>query len=364
MDQVAVSPVVVPEAKLKDFCNKVWMKLGVPEKDAITTTDVLVLADLRGIESHGVARLPRYYNDLKNGWTKPTDESRIVKETKATAIIDAGQSLGQVVGRKGMELAIKKAKETAVGIVSVRNSHHYGIAGYYSLMALEHDLIGVSMTNAAPLVVPTFGSAANLGTNPISLTAPALKERPFVLDMATSVVPRGKLEVYDRIGKKIPLGWAVDANGRGTTDPRTVLDALSKRLGGGILPLGGEGEEHSGHKGYGLALMVDVLCGILSGAAAGLGVDVKKERPNVGHFFMAIDPAAFRPLDEFKRDMDLLTGELKNSPKAQGQSRIYVHGEKSYARMEKYRREGIPLGGKVVESLKQVGTDLGVPWPV
>ncbi len=171
VDQVTVQKqVVVPEARLKDFCNKVWMKMGVPAPDAKITTDVLVLADLRGIESHGVARLPRYYGDLKNGWTKPTDESRIVKETKATAMIDGGQSLGQVVGRKGMELAIKKAKETAVGIVSVRNSHHYGIAGYYSLMALEHDLIGMSMTNAAPLVVPTFGRNAMLGTNPISLT--------------------------------------------------------------------------------------------------------------------------------------------------------------------------------------------------
>jgi L-2-hydroxycarboxylate dehydrogenase (NAD+) len=340
------------------------MKLGVPEKDAKVTTDVLVLADLRGVESHGVARLPRYYTDLKNGWTKPTDQSKIVKETKATALIDAGQSLGQVVGRKGMELAIKKAKETAVGIVSVSNSHHYGIAGYYSLMALEHDLIGVSMTNAAPLVVPTFGSTAILGTNPISLTAPAEKEKPFVLDMATSVVPRGKLEVYDRQKKLMPLGWAVDTTGRGTSDPHAVLDALSKRLGGGILPLGGEGEEHSGHKGYGLALMVDVLSGVLSGSSTGLGVDVDKTKPNVGHFFMVIDPSAFRPLDEFKRDMDRLARELKNSPKAQGQSRIYVHGEKSSARIDKYRREGIPLGGPVVNEMKRVGNEIGVPWPL
>ncbi len=365
VDQVTVQKqVVVPEAKLKDFCNKVWMKLGVPVQDARVTTDVLVLADLRGIESHGVARLPRYYADLKNGWTTPTDQSKIVRETKATAMIDGGQSLGQVVGRKGMELAIKKAKETAVGIVSVRNSHHYGIAGYYSLMALEHDLIGMSMTNAAPLVVPTFGRNAILGTNPISLTAPAGKERAFVLDMATSVVPRGKLEVYDRQGKKMPLGWAVDKTGRGTEDAHAVLDALSKRLGGGILPLGGEGEEHSGHKGYGLALMVDVLSGVLSGSATGLGVDVNKEKPNVGHFFMALDPAAVRPLDEFKKDMDRLARELKGSPKAEGQSRIYVHGEKSYARMEKFRREGIPLGPKVVEAMKQVGTEIGVPWLV
>jgi len=362
--QSTVSQITIPERKLKDFCNSVWIKLGVPEKDAETTTDVLVLADLRGVDSHGVARLPRYYTDLKNGWTKPTDESRIVRETKATAMIDGGQSLGQVVGRKGMEVAIKKAKDTAVGIVSVRNSHHYGIAGYYSLMALEHDLIGVSMTNAAPLVVPTFGRTAILGTNPISLTAPASKEQPFVLDMATSVVPRGKLEVYDRLKKTMPMGWAVDTTGTGTPDPHIVLDALSRRLGGGILPLGGEGEEHSGHKGYGLALMVDVLSGVLSGSATGLGVDVDKAKPNVGHFFMAIDPAAFRPLDEFKRDMDRLARELKDSPKAQGQNRIYVHGEKSCARMEKYRREGIPLTAPVVESMKKVGSEIGVPWPV
>jgi L-2-hydroxycarboxylate dehydrogenase (NAD+) len=364
MAQSAVSQVTIPEQKLRDFCNKVWMKMGVPERDAHVTTDVLVLADLRGVESHGVARLPRYYNDLKNGWTKPTDQSRIVKETKATALIDAGQSLGQVVGRKGMELAIRKAKETAVGIVSVFNSHHYGIAGYYALLALEHNLIGVSMTNAAPLVVPTFGSTAILGTNPISLTAPADREKPFVLDMATSVVPRGKLEVYDRQKKIMPLGWAVDTTGRSTSDPHEVLNALSKRLGGGILPLGGEGEEHSGHKGYGLALMVDILTGVLSGSATGLGVDVDKARPNVGHFFMAIDPAAFRPLDEFKRDMDRLARELKNSPKAHGQNRIYVHGEKSSARVEKYRIEGIPLGASVVNEMKRVGSEIGVPWPI
>ncbi len=362
MDQVTVNHVTVQESRLKEFCNRVWMKLGVPERDAHVTTDVLVLADLRGVDSHGVARLPRYYTDLKNGWTKPTDQSKIVKETKATALIDGGQSLGQVVGRKGMELAIKKAKDTAIGIVSVRNSHHYGIAGYYSLMALDHDLIGVSMTNAAPLVVPTFGRTAILGTNPISLTAPASREKPFVLDMATSVVPRGKVEVYDRLKKKMPLGWTVDATGRGTSDPHSVLEALSKRLGGGILPLGGEGEEHSGHKGYGLALMVDVLCGVLSGSATGLGVDVDKAKPNVGHFFMALDPAAFRPLEDFRRDMDRLAQELKDSPKAEGQDRIYVHGEKSSARTEKYRREGIPLGVAVVESLRKVGTELGVPF--
>ena len=353
----------ISEKSLRDFCERVFAELGVPQKDAQVTTDVLVLADLRGIESHGVARMPRYVTGLKKGYIKPVDNSRVVKETKATALIDGGQSLGQVVGYGAMELAIRKAKETALGAVAARNSNHYGIAGYYSLMALEHDLIGISMTNAAPLVVPTFGRNSALGTNPISMTAPTAREKPFVLDMATSVVPRGKLEVLDRKGKPIPQGWAVDETGRGSTDPKRVLEAMAKRLGGGILPLGGEGEEFSGHKGYGLALMVDILSGVLSGAATGLSINADETRPDVGHFFMAIDPSAFRALDEFKRDMDKLARELKDSPKAEGQTRIYVHGEKSFARMERFRREGIPLEPKVVESLKKMGAELGVSWP-
>jgi L-2-hydroxycarboxylate dehydrogenase (NAD+) len=353
----------VQEKPLRRFCQQVLTKLGVPAEDARVTTDVLVVADLRGIDSHGVARLGRYVSGLKEGYMKPTDNSRVIKETKATALVDGGQSLGQVVGKRGMDLAIKKAKDTAVGIVTVRNSNHYGIAGYYSMMALPHNLIGVSMTNAAPLVVPTFGRTSILGTNPISLAAPAMNEKPFVLDMATSTVPRGKVEVYHRMGKPMPHGWAVDETGRSSTDPARVLNALAKRLGGGLLPLGGEGEDLGGHKGYGLSLMVDVLCGTLSGAATGLQVYADEKRPDVGHFFMALDPAAFRPLDEFRRDMDRLTRELRESPKAQGQERIYVHGEKSFARMETFSKEGIPLGPKVVESLKQIGTDLGVPWP-
>ena len=353
----------IRETTLRQFCEQVLTTLGVPPENARVTTDVLVLADLRGIDSHGVARLGRYVSGLKEGYMKPKDESRVLRETKATALIDGGQSLGQVVGKKGMDLAIAKAKDTAVGVVVVRNSNHYGIAGYYSLLALEHDLIGVSMTNAAPLVVPTFGRTALLGTNPISLTAPATKEKPFVLDMATSTVPRGKVEVYQRLGEPMPHGWAVDETGKSSSDPARVLNALAKRLGGGLLPLGGEGEDLGGHKGYGLALMVDVLCGVLSGAATGLQVYADEKRPDVGHFFMALDPTAFRPLDEFKGDMDRLARELKESPKAQGQDRIYVHGEKSFARMEKFRKEGIPLGPKVVEGLKKIGADLDIPWP-
>ena len=355
--------ILIQEKALQGFCEAVLMKLGVPPQDAKVTTDVLILADLRGISSHGVARLQRYVTGLKEGYMKPTDHSTLVRETKATALIDGGQSLGQVVGRKAMEIAITKAKETAVGVVTVRNSNHYGIAGYYALMALEHDLIGMSMTNAAPLVVPTFGRTAVLGTNPIAIPAPTSQETPFVFDMATSTVPRGKVEVFNRQGKAMPQGYAVDETGADTTDPARVLNALAKRLGGGLLPLGGAGEEFGGHKGYGLALMVDVLSGVLPGAATGLQVYGDERRPDVGHFFLALDPAAFRPLDEFKRDMDRLARELKDTPKANGQPRIYVAGEKSFAKMAKYRTEGIPLGAKVVENLKQIGEELRVPWP-
>lgn len=353
----------ITEKALRRFCEEVLGKLGVPPEDARVTTDVLVVADLRGIDSHGVARLGRYVEGLKTGFMKPTDESRVIRETKATALVDGGQSLGQVVGKKGMDLAIAKARDTAVGVVAVRNSNHYGIAGYYSLMALEHDLIGVSMTNAGPLVVPTFGRTSILGTNPISLAAPAREEKAFVLDMATSTVPRGKVEVYSRLGKPMPHGWAVDETGKSSADPKRVLNALANRLGGGLLPLGGEGEELGGHKGYGLALMVDVLSGVLGGAATGLRVYADEKRPDVGHFFLALDPAAFRPLDDFKRDMDRLARELKDSPKAEGQSRIYVHGEKSSARTELHRKEGIPLDPKTVENLKKIGKDLKVPSP-
>ena len=354
---------LIREDSLRWFCEQVLRKLEVPEADARIVADVLVLADLRGIDSHGVARLGRYVSGLKQGTMKASDQSRVIREAKATALVDGGQSLGQVVGKKAMDLAIRKARDTSVGVVAVRNSNHYGIAGYYALMALEHHLIGVSMTNAGPLVVPTFGRTSILGTNPISLAAPAKKEKAFVLDMATSTVPRGKVEVYNRLGQPMPHGWAVDETGRSSTDPARVLNALAKRLGGGLLPLGGEGEELGGHKGYGLALMVDVLCGVLSGAATGLQVYADEKKPNVGHFFMALDPTAFRPLDEFRRDMDRLARELKDSPKAQGQERVYVHGEKSFARMEKFRKEGIPLDPKVVDGLKKIGTDLGIAWP-
>ncbi|HUW97153.1 MAG TPA: Ldh family oxidoreductase, partial [Anaerolineae bacterium] len=257
----------VSHTVLKEFVAGVLAKMGVPVEDAVVSADVLVSADLRGIDSHGVARSRRYVQGLRDGVMVAGADIRVVHETPVTALLDGGAGLGQVVGVKAMRLAIHKAQQVGAGFVAVRNSNHYGIAGYYSMMALEEGLIGISMTNAATLVVPTFGKDAVLGTNPMSIAVPAGKERPFVLDMATSVITRGKLEEYERHEDPLPQGWATDSSGVPTADAHEVLHNLKDRLGGGILPLGGAGEQMGGHKGYGLALLVDILCGVLPGAA-------------------------------------------------------------------------------------------------
>lgn len=350
---------------LKEFCVRVFRALDVPEEDARITADVLVQADLRGIESHGVARLRRYVDGLRSGMMAPRPEVKTVVQTPVTATLDAGGGLGQPVSYRAMEMAIRKAKEYGAGFVSVCNSNHYGIAGYYAMMALEHGCIGISMTNADVLVVPTFGRDAVLGTNPIAVAAPAGQERPFVLDMATSTVPRGKLEVYNRLGKPMPLGWATDERGVATTDAAQVLENFKKRAGGGLLPLGGEGELLSGHKGYGLALLVDVMCAVLSGAAyANLVYPKSAEgRPlpaNLGHFFGAWRVDGFRPVEEFKAAMDDLQRRLKAIPKAEGAERIYIHGEKEYEKTALYLDEGIPLNPKVAADLEAIGEELGI----
>jgi LDH2 family malate/lactate/ureidoglycolate dehydrogenase len=264
-----------------------------------------------------------------------------------------------------MEKAIQKAQDYGAGFVTVRNSNHYGIAGYYAMMALEHDCIGISMTNAAVLVVPTFGRDAMLGTNPIAIAAPAGNERPFVLDMATSTVPRGKLEVYSRLEKPLPLGWATDETGTPTHDTDRVLENFKQWAGGGLLPLGGAGELLRGYKGYGLAMWVDISCAILSGAAYADTVypktaDGKPLPSRIGHFFGAWRVDAFRPADEFKAAMDDLQRRIKETPKAEGETRIYIHGEKEYEEAERRSREGIPLNPKVAADLRAIGQELGI----
>jgi L-2-hydroxycarboxylate dehydrogenase (NAD+) len=357
----------VDDVKLAKFCTEVFVKLGVPRKDAEVTSDVLVASDLRGIPSHGVARLMRYVDGIRGGSILPKVKPKIIKETSTTAAVDGRHGLGQPAGYFGMNLAIKKAKRSGVGFVTVRSSNHYGIAGYYSMMALKNNLIGISMTNSAPLAVPTFGRDSMIGTNPISVTAPGGKLRPFVLDMATTVVPRGKLEVLNRLGKPLPLGWAVDERGVPTTDTGHVLDNMSKAAGGGVLPLGGAGEDLSGHKGYGLSLLVDVLSGALSGAdygpwVRGVNKDGSKGFINVGHFFGAIKVENFIPLRRFKATMDEMLQGLKNSHRAEGANRIFIHGEKEFEKYDDYKKRGVPLQEKVAAALKNLSREMNIPF--
>ena len=364
---MAESASVVRADALGDFCVQVFLELGVPAEDARITADVLVQANLRGIDSHGVARLVRYVNGLRDGVMLARPEERVVTETPTTITVDAGAGLGQPVSHRAMKMAIAKAREYGSGFATVRNSNHYGIAGYYAMMALGQDMIGFSTTNADVLVVPTFGRDAMYGTNPIALAVPAGEERPFVMDMATSTVPRGKLEVYHRQQKPLPLGWATDERGTTTTDAGRVLDNFSRRAGGGLLPLGGAGEELSGYKGYGMGLMVEILSAVLPGAAFLTGVYPKdatgKPLPaNLGHFFGVWRLDAFRPAAGFKADMDRFIRELKNANLADGATRVYVHGEKEFEEADRRASQGIPLGAKVEASLRQIASDLGIAY--
>jgi L-2-hydroxycarboxylate dehydrogenase (NAD+) len=359
--------VVVRAADLLDFAVRTFVAMGIPLQDARVTADVLVEANLRGIDSHGVARLARYVNGLRDGVMVARPRERVITETPTTVTIDAGAGLGQPVSHRAMKQALEKAKEYGCGFATVRNSNHFGIAGYYAMMALKESMIGISMTNAAVLVVPTFGRNAMYGTNPIALAVPAGEERPLVVDMATSTVPRGKLEVYDRQEKPLPLGWATDERGVPTSDAARVLDNFVQRAGGGLLPLGGAGEEMSGYKGYGMGLMVEILSAVLPGAAFLTHVyprdETGKAAPaNLGHFFGAWRVDAFRDAVEFKADMDQLIRELKGGALAESATRIYVHGEKEFEEAKRRSEQGIPLGPKVEASLKQIAADLEIEY--
>ncbi|MCU0665129.1 MAG: Ldh family oxidoreductase [Myxococcota bacterium] len=362
----------VQKDDLEEFVTVVMMRHGAPRTEAEIVARNLVAADLRGVASHGVARLGRYVQGIEAGYIKPGVQMEVAEPIGPIGIVDARDGLGQVAGDIGMKLAIRKAKEHGVGIVTVRNSNHYGIAGYYVQQAVSQGLLGISMTNAAPLVIPTFGAQALLGTNPIAFGVPSDKGPAFLLDMATSVVPRGKLEVYDRNTKQMPMGWAVDENGYDCQNPGHVLRNLVQRAGGGILPLGGRGEEFSGHKGYGLAAMVDILCGVLSGSAFGPQVDDvhgstahgKAQKPNVGHFFAALDIARFMPEPTFRARMDSFVEMLKSSPKALDASTIFIHGEKEHLRTQLHLQGGIPLATNVLDALRTIADRCGAPHPV
>ncbi len=351
--------IFVKYEELMDFVKSVFVKLGVPEQDAFYVAENLVSADLRGIESHGVARLKRYTDGIINKAVKVNPNIRVVREGPSFALIDGDSGLGQVVGIKGVELAVKKAKETGIGVVTVRMSNHFGISGYYAIKILEHDMIGISMTNARPLVAHTGALGKWIGTNPISLAAPTKTPPPFVLDMATSIVPIGKMEVYSRKGKKAPLGWGIDKDGKPTDDPMVI------RKEGALLPLGGLGELFGGHKGYGLAVMVEILSATLSGAAMlrDVGQTQGPGPSNVGHFFMAINVEAFMPLEEFKERMDKMIKTLKSAPLHPDFKKIWIHGEKSWLTTQTRMKHGIPIYKKTAKMMKEVAEQVGVEFP-
>ena len=345
---------------LQAYIERFFRKYGVPEANARRAAAIVTEADLRGVHSHGLSRLHVYYGDrLRAGLMDPTTPYSIIQETGTTVRFDGANGFGQVVGHEAMTACIEKAKKHHVGIATVRNSNHYGIAAYYSMLALEHNMIGISLTNSQPLVAPTYGRDRLLGTNPISVAVPAKNRRPYVLDMATSIVPMGKIMLAETKGEKVPLGYGIDADGRLTEDPAKI------RFGGALLPLGGT-DIMSGYKGYGLALLVDILCGVLSGAAFGgnVGSPVGTEGgpTDIGHFFMAVDIEAFRSLGDFTRDMDSLMEQLAGSAKEPGRDRIYIHGEKEFEKKEFYMKNGIGLPEAVVEVLKKKGEETGVPF--
>jgi len=349
---------------LESFCRDVFVSLGLPGRDALTAARVLVTADLRGIPSHGVGRLWRYVNGLRTGLMVPGAETEIVRETPSSMVVCAHGAMGAPVSVDTMERVIGKARETGAAFGAVRDSNHFGIAGYYASMALDEDMIGIAMTNTAALGVPTFGRQVMFGTNPLAFAAPADRERAFVLDMSTTVVTRGKIEVYERLGKELPAGWAVDKTGKRAKDPSSLLVDMFHRVGGGILPLGGEGEDFGGHKGYGLAVMVDILCSVLSGAPFGPALrDTETSSARVSHFFGAIRIDTFRDPGDFRRDMDRMLEDLRNCPPAEGRERVYFAGLKEFEREAEYMETGIPVLGKTYGQLVSIGGELGVAPP-
>jgi L-2-hydroxycarboxylate dehydrogenase (NAD+) len=358
------APVRVKRETLEAFCQQIFQTLDLSEDDAHAAAAVLVAADARGIPSHGVARLWRYVNGLKSGVMLPDAPVEVLVDTPSSIVIHAHGAMGAPVSIRAMRRVICKAKTHGAAFGCVRDSNHFGIAGYYAMMALEHDMLGLAMTNTAALGVPTFGRRVMFGTNPLAFAAPADKERAFVLDMSTTVVTRGKIEVCDRLGKELPRGWAVDKAGQPARDARALLDDMNQRLGGGILPLGGLGEEFGGHKGYGLAIMVDILCAVLCGAPFGLGVaDTEMSSGRVSHFFGAIRIDTFRHPQAFRRDMDRLLGDLRNCPPAEGAAQVYFAGQKEFDKEAECLRLGVPLLKETYDQICAIGDEHGVDPP-
>ncbi len=353
-----------PYHQLFDFTKKILQKIGCPANDADKATEVLLSADLRGIDSHGVARLSGYVRLREAKRINTAPAIKITHETPSTAVVDGDSGLGLVVAPFAMQIAIQKAKNVGTGWVSVQNSNHFGIAGYHAMMALPHDMIGIALTNASPLVAPTFSKERLLGTNPICVAIPAGEEPAFVADMATTTAANGKLEILQRKNGVAPFGWIQDKNGNPSTNPHEL------KAGGALLPLGGD-REHGSHKGYALGAIVDIFSGVLSGANYGpwvppfpAYVPMPDEQPGkgIGHFFGTMRIDAFRPADEFKQHMDKWIKRFRSAKSIGGQQKVLIPGDPE-REMETYRmKNGIPLLKPVIEDLKFLAEKWEIPF--
>jgi L-2-hydroxycarboxylate dehydrogenase (NAD+) len=347
---------------LYNFTESVFLAMGCSAADATTATKVLIAADLRGIDSHGVARLSGYVRLWEAGRINASPNIHVVHETPSTAVVDGGAGLGLVVAPYAMQIAIDKAKQVGTGWVSVKNSNHFGIAGYHAMMVLEHDMIGMAMTNASALVAPTFSSEKMLGTNPIAVAIPAGNEPAFVADMATTTAANGKLEILQRKNADAPLGWVQDASGNDVTDANIL------KKGGALLPLGSD-REHGSHKGYALGSIVDIFSAVLSGGSYGpwappfpAYIPLPQNMPGegLGHFFGAMRIDAFRPAKDFKSNMDNWIQRFRNATPINPVQKVLIPGDPEREAHTARMQTGIPIVEPVVLDLQEVGARFGI----
>jgi L-2-hydroxycarboxylate dehydrogenase (NAD+) len=346
---------------IENFIINIMIKAGIPEEDAKIIGDVLLQADKFGIDSHGINRLKTIYLDrIKDGILNPVTVFEIIRESPTTAVVDGHNGMGHVIANKSMKLAIEKAGKFGMGMVVARNSTHYGIAGYYPLMAVRKNMIGITGTNARPSIAPTFGVENMLGTNPLTFGMPSDEPFPFLLDCATSITQRGKVELYARLGKDLPKGWVIDENGESKTNSNEVLkDLISGHAA--LTPLGGIGEETAGYKGYGYATVVEILSSALQQGSylkMLLGLkDGKKVPYSLGHFFIAIDISAFTDPEDFKKTTGNIIRELRASKKMPDQNRIYTAGEKEYYTWMERKDTGLPFNNELLEEFRGLCKD-------
>ena len=346
---------------LNKFCGDVFRSFGFSAADADTITDVLLTADLYGIESHGMQRMVRYHKGLEKGTIHRDALPEVVFETPVSAVIDGHSGMGQLIGVYAMRKAIEKAKTTGMGIVTVRESNHYGIAGYYAKMASDAGMLGFSCTNSEAIMVPTFGRKAMLGSNPIAVAMPA-DPYPFFFDSSTTVVTRGKLEMYNKMGKPLPEGWALDENGQPCQEAPRVLSNIVGKNGGGIVPLGGATEILGSHKGYGYGMLAEIFSSILSQGVTSSECCTFPDKTGICHGFAAIDLRVFGNADDIRAHFSEYLNKLRESPKAEGAERIYTHGEKEVEAERDRRENGIQVNDGTMVELADLCSYLGLDF--